>query len=107
MKERLTLLLKNDKKKAYEYFFIICVLSYALFTVLDLLIVGKSALQWSLLWDGEDFIADFTNVIGYSAERDPYNHTLVYGLGEKAYPPLQYVVTYFLSRSIFKNSSKE
>ena len=101
MKERLTLLLKNDKKKAYEYFFIICVLSYALFTVLDLLIVGKSALQWSLLWDGEDFIADFTNVIGYSAERDPYNHTLVYGLGEKAYPPLQYVVTYFLSRSIF------
>ncbi len=101
MKPRLILQMNIDTKKRYEYCFIICVLSYVLFSLLDLLIFGKDAIQWSVLWNGNDFIADFTNVIGYSSERDPYNHTLVYGLGEKAYPPLQYVVSFFLSKTIF------
>ncbi len=40
----------------------------------------------------EDFLADFLNVIGYSAYGDPYNCTAYTGLQEKGYPPLTYVL---------------
>ena len=40
----------------------------------------------------DDFLADFLNVVGYSAYGDPY-HCLAYtGLSEKGYPPLCYVL---------------
>ena len=89
-----------DKKVKYEYLFIICTGIYALFTVFDLLFFGKDAVQWEILLGGNDFIADFTNVIGYASNRNPYDSTMVFGLHERAYPPLQYVLSYFLSTSV-------
>ena len=92
--------LASDKKLKYEYCFILCLSVYIIYSICDLVFCGISALQWRVLNNGGDFIADFTNVIGYSAERDPYNHTIVYGLHEKAYPPLQYVFSYLISNTI-------
>ena len=41
-----------------------------------------------------NFLADFTNVVGYSAGRDPHNSLAYAGLSEKAYLPLCYVIMY-------------
>lgn len=92
-------LLQIDQKMKYEFTFIICLFVYELFSIIEILVRGIDAIQWEVLWSGDDFMADFTNVIGYSAERNPYNHTLVYGLHEKVYPPIQYVFSYFLSNN--------
>lgn len=90
-----------DKKKQYEIAFIACIFAYIVFYICDFLIKGLNAIQWSTLWNGHDFIADFTNVIGYSSDRDPYGHNIINGLEERAYPPLQYLISYFLSKSIY------
>ena len=62
---------------------------------------GMASRQMDLFFQHmNDYVADFTNVIGYSAELDPY-HNLVYtGLGEKAYPPLTYLGAYLFSRLV-------
>lgn len=39
-----------------------------------------------------DFLADYLNVIGYSAYGDPYHCTAYSSLAEKGYPPLCYVL---------------
>ena len=92
-------LLQLDKKHMHELFFIMCLLLYELFSIVDILIRGVNSIQWRVLYYGYDFIADYTNVIGYSSLRDPYNHTIVYGLHEKGYPPLQYCFSYLLSNN--------
>ena len=48
----------------------------------------------------QDFFADAVNVIGYSAERDVYNNEIYTGIGEKAYPPLTYMIFYMFSRIV-------
>lgn len=48
----------------------------------------------------EDFLADFTNVVGYSGKLDPYFCRAYRGWGEKAYPPLVYVIFYLFSRLV-------
>ena len=92
--------LRIDKKNQYEYWFILCLSSYVLFTIFDLLLFGKDAIQWHILYNGYDFIADYTNVIGYASNLNPYNSTMVFGLHERAYPPLQYLVSYFISTNV-------
>lgn len=91
--------LKINQKNGYEFSFIACLILYELFSIIDILVRGIDALQWEVLWFGYDFIADFTNVIGYSSGGDPYNNTIVFGLHEKGYPPLQYVFSDLVSNN--------
>lgn len=52
-----------------------------------------------------NFLADFTNLMGYSFEGDPYNNA-VNGLQEKIYPALPYVITkLFTSLDLSLNQS--
>ncbi|MCR5615177.1 MAG: DUF2029 domain-containing protein [Saccharofermentans sp.] len=88
-----------DQKRKYEYFFIICIGAYVLFTIFDFMIC-KGAVQWETLLNGRDFIADYTNVIGYASNRNPYDSTIANGLQERAYPPLQYVFSYLVSLTV-------
>lgn len=54
---------------------------------------GKTSIQCRFFFAGfKDFLADFLNVVGYSAYGDPYNCTAYTGLSEKGYPPLTYVL---------------
>lgn len=58
---------------------------------------GYDSDQFNLFFDGcGNFLADFTNVCGYSFDKDVYNNE-VNGYGQKAYPPLPYVLTHIFS----------
>lgn len=46
-----------------------------------------------------DLWADTLNVMGYSAGKDVYNNP-IYGLGQKAYPPLSYIIFYYFSKLV-------
>jgi len=87
-------------KKSFEIIFIATIgLSFLLWMIF-LFMGGPLSDQFSIFFSNcGDFLADSSNVTGYSSARDPY-HNLVYGLGEKAYPPLTYVIMYFVSRIV-------
>jgi len=91
---------KMKTKTSFEIIFIATIgLSFLLWMVF-LFMGGALSNQFSIFYgDSGNFIADSSNVAGYSSGRDPY-HNLVYGLGEKAYPPLTYVIMYFVSRIV-------
>ena len=91
-------------KKAFEIIFFSTVVFSFLLWLLYIFIDGSSSAQFNIFFQRcEDFMADSSNVLGYSANRDPY-HNLVYGLEEKAYPPLTYVIMYVMSRVVNANS---
>jgi len=91
---------KMKTKTSFEIIFIATIgLSFLLWMIF-LFMGGALSNQFSIFYGNcGNFIADSSNVAGYSAGRDPY-HNLVYGLGEKAYPPLTYVIMYFVSRIV-------
>ena len=83
--------------------FVFCAAIFAmLFCWLTAVFVGGSGSDQTRLFYARlsDFQADFTNVVGYSAGLDPYHNTVYTGLGEKAYPPLTYLITYAFSRLV-------
>lgn len=91
MKIRLT-------KKHFELIFIISMLLTIILEFLFILIPSTRYNATNIFFSHfEDFWADFTNVVGYSGHRDPYHHLIYTGLGEKAYPPLNYVIGYIYS----------
>lgn len=85
-----------------------------------LIIVGMSFILWlmTLFYEGvyseqfnvffsrtSDLFADFTNVAGYSSERNVYLNP-INGAGQKGYPPLPYIIAYAFSRiALFDVSS--
>jgi len=88
------------KNKTFVYFFNSLLLGSALYTAY-LLIVTKTKEQSSLFFGGTgstDTFMDFFNVLKYISTRDPYHYTELYGLGEKAYPPLAYLILYPFSK---------
>ena len=95
--------LKNAFSSAdvYRKFFIFCTLFSFVIWLVFLFYRGSSSFSLNLFFfRGRDFLADFTNVTGYSSLRDPYNNTMYSGYAEKSYPPLVYVVMYFFSRLV-------
>ena len=58
---------------------------------------GMASKQTAALLLLQDFLADFTNVVGYSAKLDPYHNWFYSGPSEKAYPPLVYLIFYLFS----------
>lgn len=85
-------------KKFYERAFIAVILvSFAAWLV-GIFAGGRLSTQFDLFFRNcEDFFADLVNVVGYSGQKNPYLNTSYSGLGEKAYPPLNYLITYLFS----------
>lgn len=88
-------------KSFYEYTFIIGVFLSFILWLFGIFSGGVDGKQFELFFAKcRDFLADTINVVGYSAERDPYYNTVYTGPAEKAYPPLTYVLCYFMSRIV-------
>lgn len=87
-------------KKSFEIIFILAIgLSFVLW-LLFLFIGGPESRQFTVFFGNcSNFIADSSSVAGYSSGLDPY-HNMIYGLAEKAYPPLTYVIMYGISRIV-------
>lgn len=82
----------NDSKKRYETIFLL-VASGMLLLWLFLMASGDSTQMQLFIEQCNLFLSDFTNVIIYSADRNPYGSDLN-GAGEHAYFPLSYLITY-------------
>ena len=89
------------KKYKYVYGFVIPMLITEVIWLVDIFSKGMNSQQIDLFFlRFNDYFADFFNVVGYSGKLDPYHNTVYTGLGEKAYPPLTYVLLYLFSRLI-------
>ena len=89
-----------NNKPIVNIFVITILLSFALWFV-GFVLFNRISYQPNLFFlRMSNFLADFTNVVGYSATRDPYNSLAYTGLQEKAYPPLCYVLMYAFSRIV-------
>jgi len=91
---------KLIKSSTFVYLLTSILLGSALYTVY-LLVVTKTSQQSTLFFGGtgsSDTFMDFFNVLKYISTRDPYHFTELYGLGEKAYPPLAYLILYPFSQ---------
>lgn len=87
--------------KFYEYAFII-VCGSSFFLWLFLIFHGGSLSNQFHIFIQQmgDFLADFTNVVGYSGMKDPYNNEVYTGLSNKNYPPLAYLIAWCFSRLV-------
>ena len=66
-----------------------------------IVLFGSDGRQFDIFFrNTEDFFADITNVIGYSANRNTYVETYYLGACERAYPAIVYLMAYMLSRII-------
>ena len=98
---------KMKTKTAFEIIFIATVGLSILLWLIFMFIGGDSSSQLRIFSENMwDFLADSTNVLGYSAGLDPYNNQ-IFGLGEKAYPPLTYALMFLVSRVVNVNSYLE
>lgn len=88
-------------KKFYEIVFICCAISGIIAWAAGIILFGNSSDQFDIFYfDTEDFFADITNVIGYSANRNTYVETYYLGASERAYPAIVYLMAYMLSRIV-------
>ena len=98
---RAYLRIKNDrllmKRETFCWIFIIYLFCNLILWLGDLFAKGMASPQIGTILRLEDFLADFTNVVGYSAKLDPYHNWIYSTPGEKAYPPLVYLIFYLFS----------
>lgn len=95
---------KIKTKKVFEIVFISAVLYSFLLWAYYLFKGGIESSQFDIFFlNCKNFIADNSNVVGYSSLLDPYHNT-VFGLQEKAYPPLTYVILYIFSKIVDADS---
>ncbi|WP_026835114.1 glycosyltransferase 87 family protein [Eubacterium xylanophilum] len=94
-------LIERLLEERYAYFFVVVTfLSFIVWAIL-LFAEGKGGTQFDIFFQKcSDFMADAFNVAGYSSGRDVYHNTVYSGLGEKSYPPLTYMLMYFMSRLV-------
>ena len=88
------------KNSTLAYFLNLALLGSAMYSTY-LLILSNAKQQSHLFFNGPgsgDTFMDFFNVIKYVSTRDPYHYIELTGLGEKAYPPLSYMLLYPFSR---------
>ncbi len=88
-------------KKFYEIVFLCCALAGIIDWAAGIVLFGSHGRQFDIFFrNTEDFFADITNVIGYSANRNTYVETYYLGTCERAYPAIVYLMAYMLSRII-------
>jgi len=97
-----------EKRSAFEIFFCSVLLAISAYS-LYLLVSSQGVQQNTLFFGGShsgDMFMDYFNVVKYTSTRDPYHYTEWYGLSEKAYPPLCYLILYPFSLIVdYKNAS--
>lgn len=87
----------NYKQHKELYCFSFIILISFIFWYLGIIFGGVESYQFDIYFlRCGNFLADFTNLIGYSFDGDPYNNS-VNGLHEKSYPALPYVITKLFS----------
>lgn len=87
--------------KTFEVIFIAGILLLVSIWIGCICVEGTNSRQFETFFlSTGDFLADATNVTGYSSQRDVYHNTMYTGLGEKAYPPLSYLISYLFSRTV-------
>ena len=100
IKEKLYIGVKFLTNRENIYFMAIC-LSFLIW-IITIAFEGKDSSQLSVFFNRMDnFLADFTNTVGYSALRNPYNNLAYRGWEHKQYPPLAYVFFYICSKFSF------
>lgn len=77
----------------------IVIMGISLFIWISLLAAGDGSQLNIFFFRCQDYMSDFTNVILYSADRDPYGSDLN-GIQEHAYLPLSYMITYLFHNFI-------
>ncbi len=85
-----------EKKSTFELFFCTLMLSASAY-FLFVLCSSNAKEQYTIFFGGPasgDSFMDFFNVVKYVSTRDPYHYTELFGLSEKAYPPLAYLILY-------------
>lgn len=88
-------------KRFYEVTFIVVICLSFLAWLAGIVLTGYESRQFDIFFlRCNDFFADTTNVVGYSSLRDVYENTMYTGLKEKAYPPLTYMLMYWLSKVV-------
>lgn len=88
-------------KKFYEIAFICAAFAGIIAWAAGIVIYGSGGRQFDIFFlNTQDFFADITNVIGYSANRNTYVETYYLGASERAYPAIVYLMAYMLSRII-------
>ena len=88
-------------KKFYEIVFICCAFAGIIAWAAGIILFGNSSEQFDIFFlNTQDFFADITNVIGYSANRNTYVETYYLGASERAYPAIVYLMAYMLSRIV-------
>ena len=95
--------LLKEKRTIHLILIILLLASLSIWTI-GIFKEGTTGSQFGLFFlKGQNFLADFTNVVGYSAELNPYYSAYYSGAGEKAYPPLSYLIMYPFSRLVHIN----
>lgn len=94
MRSKVTFATVFLKSKVFSVVFLVSSLSLSAITFLTLCL-SRGTRQTSVFFLANDSFMDFFNVLKYIAGRDPYNGA---GLGERAYPPLTYMILYPFSR---------
>lgn len=93
--------IRNEKLLTKRETFCAILIIYLFFGLIlwlgDLFAKGMASEQSSVIAGCWDFLADFMNVVGYSAKLDPYHNWYYTAPNEKAYPPLVYLVFYLFS----------
>lgn len=85
-------------KKYFRYVFVILLLLGFVIWIVDINRYGIASDQFKIFFRGmQDFLADYINPIGYSAQKDPYNNTIYSGLEHKQWPPLAFVIMFWFS----------
>ena len=88
----------TSQRKFYELFFLISLGVLTTLWFICFIIDSKSPIVMSTFFmEMNDFLADLTSAVGYSAKLDPYNNTVYMSFADKAYPPLAYTILFPLS----------
>ena len=90
--------MKREKLKLEYIFYILMAILIGLF--LYWLFHDDQNTQWNVFFHKTgDYLADYTNVLRYSAGHDPYFNGLN-GPSEKGYFPLTYLIFYWLAKAV-------
>lgn len=84
------------RKSSFELFFCTLMLTASAYFLYKLC-ASNAKEQYTIFFGGPasgDSFMDFFNVVKYVSTRDPYHYTELFGLSEKAYPPLAYLMLY-------------
>lgn len=93
--------LSYTARNKYALIFALTIILFFILWLSGILLNGTNSRQMGLFFRSmDDFMADYLNPVGYSGDMNPYNDTIYMGYVHKQYPPLAFLLSYLLSRTI-------